>query len=65
MLVQRPLIQPIQVLKAVNAVWADGIAGINETSPEVYNIKLNGSPFWYSFSNEYALKVSFMYTVLD
>jgi len=52
------------ILKAVKAIWADGIVSINEETAEVYNIKLNGSPFWYSFSNEYALKVHCMVMLL-
>ena len=49
---------PSQIVSVIKSVWKPGIAQIkNDYDQEVCIIKLNGSPFWFSFSNEFALQV--------
>lgn len=51
------------IVSVIKSVWKPGIAQIkNDYDQEVCIIKLNGSPFWFSFSNEFALQVH--YTIL-
>ncbi|KAL5268268.1 hypothetical protein ACHWQZ_G002215 [Mnemiopsis leidyi] len=51
------------IVSVIKSVWKPGIAQIkNDYNQEVCVIKLNGSPFWFSFSNEFALQVH--YTIL-